>query len=101
MVGNEACWAAEDDEVWWWPDPLGQEYWPEGVPREATLEVFVLAFATLSHQICEDANLEAGFQKLAIYVDAQGSPTHVARQLENGQWTSKLGSSEDIRVVAK
>jgi hypothetical protein len=29
-------------------------------------------------------------------VDAQGSPTHAARQLDNGRWTSKLGELEDI-----
>ena len=33
----------------------------------------------------------------ALYTDAQGTPTHAARQLESGDWTSKLGKSVDIR----
>ena len=34
-------------------------------------------------------------EKLAIYGDEHGF-THVARQLENGRWTSKLGEQWDI-----
>ena len=33
---------------------------------------------------------------MAIFVDAVGVPTHAARQLASGLWTSKLGHSEDI-----
>ena len=35
-------------------------------------------------------------QKIAIYLNSSNSPTHVARQLLDGRWTSKLGSYEDI-----
>jgi hypothetical protein len=31
------------------------------------------------------------FQKIAIYADAQNVPRHVARQVPNGEWTSKIG----------
>jgi hypothetical protein len=41
--------------------------------------------------------MEAGFEKIAIYVDGDGVPTHAARQLSDGAWTSKLGEWEDIR----
>jgi hypothetical protein len=37
-----------------------------------------------------------GLEKVALYADANGCPTHVARQLPNGRWTSKLGELEDI-----
>ena len=33
---------------------------------------------------------------MALYGDAGGAPTHVARQLPSGAWTSKLGDWEDI-----
>ncbi|MEL6882527.1 MAG: hypothetical protein AAFP09_18535, partial [Cyanobacteria bacterium J06607_10] len=39
----------------------------------------------------------AGFQKIAIYIDAQQTPRHVTRQLANGEWTSKIGQYEDIQ----
>jgi len=35
-------------------------------------------------------------EKVAIFADAQGAPTHAARQLESGAWTSKCGTLEDI-----
>ena len=45
---------------------------------------------------CRDTDLETGFEKIAIFTDAEESPLHLARQLSNGQWTSKLGALEDI-----
>ena len=64
-----------------------------------TVEAFVSAYATLGYAKCEESSavLEAGFEKVAIYVDANGVPTHAAKQLPNGAWTSKLGEWEDIR----
>ena len=94
---NCVAWAAESDEEWWWPDPMEQEYWPEGVPREETLSAFVEAFSTIGYEPCQNAELEPGIQKIAIYADAQNVPRHVARQLPNGEWTSKIGQYEDIQ----
>lgn len=71
-------------------------YWPRGVPREVTMEAFIQAFRTRGYEVCENSNLEPGFQKIAIYADKAGDPTHAARQLENGVWTSKMGDYEDI-----
>ena len=89
-------WAAKDDERWWWPDAMAQYYWPPGVPREESLEAFVQAFETLGYQICNSASFEEGFEKVAIYVNPTGKPTHASRQLKASVWTSKLGSLEDI-----
>lgn len=95
-VYNCVAWAAGDTERWWWPDALEQDYWPVGVKRERTLAAFTEAFKTLGYRICQDAFLENGFEKIAIYVDENGKPTHTTRQLHNGHWTSKIGSTEDI-----
>jgi hypothetical protein len=57
---------------------------------------FVAAFATLGFATCADGLLETGVEKVALYVDAAGVPTHMARQLPSGAWTSKLGRLEDI-----
>ena len=51
----------------------------------------------LGYEVCENGVLEQGFEKVAIYVDTRSVPTHMARQLDNGNWTSKLGQSFDIR----
>lgn len=56
-----------------------------------TLDAFIQAFQSIGYEVCASDNLEAGFQKLAIYADYTGKLTHAARQLLNGKWTSKLG----------
>jgi hypothetical protein len=53
------------------------------------------AFKSLGYQTCDDGSLEAGFEKIALYAIGM-MYTHVARQLADGQWTSKLGQLEDI-----
>ena len=93
---NCIAWAAEDDTTWWWPDSFGDYYWPPQAPRVETVEAFMAAYGTIGYQPCQDASLEPGFEKVAIYVDEQGVPTHAARQQPSGRWTSKLGQLEDI-----
>ena len=85
-----------DDSRWWWPDGTGLGYWPEQSPREETLNAFVAAYNVVGYEPCLDGQLEAGYDKIAIYVNAQGKPTHATRQLPSGKWTSKLGEAEDI-----
>jgi hypothetical protein len=81
--------------MWWWPDPMGTAYWPLTVPRDETLEAFVAAFASLGYQVTSTAAHETGQDRIAIYAK-NGRPTHAARQLDDGRWTSKLGRSEDV-----
>jgi hypothetical protein len=61
------------------------------------MDAFVLAFGTLGYEKCTDGLLEIGFQKVALFADARGVPTHASRQASNGGWMSKLGKCEDIR----
>jgi hypothetical protein len=96
---NCIAWAAGEDFRWWWPDPMGIAFWPASVPRSAGIDSFTAAFATLGFAICDDTKLEADVEKIVIYgVNFGGSirPTHAARQLKSGAWTSKLGALEDI-----
>lgn len=89
-------WAASDSANWWQPDPLGQYYWPVGVPRANTLQAYEQAFAQLGFIPCGTIEYEAGFEKVAIYLNGVQEVTHMARQLPDGKWTSKLGPSYDI-----
>ncbi len=91
---NCIAWSAGDEEHSWWPDE--DSCWPEGVAREETLAAFVAAFGKLGFVPCDGPLLEEAYQKVAIYADADGIPTHVARQLPSGRWSSKLGQSQDI-----
>lgn len=60
------------------------------------MESYVAAYATLGFERCDDGLPVVGVEKIAVFVDGQGKPTHAARQLSNGEWTSKLGKSFDI-----
>jgi hypothetical protein len=92
---NCIAWAASVTSDWWWPDPDGFDFWPSGIVRECTVDAFILAFATCGFTPCSDGSLEPGWERVAIYATHEG-PTHMARQLANDQWTSKLGPDDDI-----
>lgn len=93
---NCIAWAMGKTDAWWWPGDPDRTFWPEGVPRTATIEAFCLAFRQFGFEICENDASEAGFEKIALYADASGSPKHAARQISDNRWTSKLGRMEDI-----
>ena len=92
---NCIAFAAGSEDQLWWPSRIGRYFWPPGVPREETLEAFVLMFRTLDFGPCEVRSAEPGFEKVAIYTQ-HSLPTHAARQLRSGMWTSKLGEEVDI-----
>lgn len=91
---NCVAWAAGDNTKWWEPTP--GFYWPRGALADVTkVESFIEAFATLGYAVCGNGALDDRFEKLAIYVRS-GQFQHVALQLADGKWTSKLGELEDI-----
>ncbi len=90
---NCIAWAAGDASHWWWPAP--GYYWPDGISRQETIDSFKDAFATLGYVLCASYDREQGFEKVALYA-INGKPTHMARQLPDGRWASKLGNSYDI-----
>lgn len=94
-IYNCIAYAANDQANWWWPEGLGC-HWPISHQAE-TVECFVAAYATLGYAPTESSDLsDSSIERVAIYVDRNGVPTHAARQLQNGKWTSKLGEWEDI-----
>ncbi len=92
---NCIAFAAGDDRNGWWPDLTEEDTWPAGVDRAETVEAFRDAFATLGYVVCDHDQLEAGYEKVAVFA-LVGRPKHAARQLPGGRWISKLGPREDI-----
>jgi hypothetical protein len=85
--------AADDDTKWWWPS--SDSYWP-AAGCDDSVDSFVHTFCQfLGYEICADGKLEEGFLKVAIYA-ISGQTKHMARQLPDGSWTSKLGKHHDI-----
>jgi len=92
---NCFAWAARYTDRWLDPDrPAG--YWPAGIPLRLTLNTLTAVYAQHGYVRCDSPDHEAGYEKIAIYTDGRGIPTHAARQLPNGRWTSKLGENIDI-----
>jgi len=92
---NCIAWATGDSGRWWEPDPMGIYYWPPDVPREYSITAYRAVFEKLGFSQCDSEDLERPFQKVAIYAKSR-KPTHASRQLESGQWASKMGKSVDI-----
>jgi len=88
--------AIGDCRNWWWPVDDPNAHWPANLPFEVTVENFVDAFSQTGYAFCSGTHREKGFQKIAIYADWAGTPTHAARQHWNGQWCSKIGRNVDI-----
>jgi hypothetical protein len=98
---NCVAWALRDTERWWEPygivipAPFPPYYWPENIPHDLSPRTFISLFETQGFEVTEDPDLENGVEKLALYV-RKNQFQHVARQLPNGRWTSKIGRQEDI-----
>lgn len=89
---NCTAWVAKNTQRWWQPGV----FWPIDTSREDYgIGALVEVFTELGFVECSSSELEVGFEKVAIY-GAEMLYTHMARQLEDGQWTSKLGQLEDI-----
>lgn len=92
---NCFAWAAQYTDRWLDPErPAG--YWPPGISLRLTLTTLTAVYAQHGYVRCNFPDHEAGYEKIAIYTDGRGIPTHAARQLPNGRWTSKLGENADI-----
>lgn len=95
---NCFAWAVERTDVW--VDPYRPDgFWPVDLPEELTLTTVTGFYRRHGYEPCGASVLESGFEKIAIYADLSGIPTHAARQLESGRWTSKLGEYIDIEHV--
>lgn len=86
---NCIAWAVGvTDDVWWPTGP--RNFWPADVLMELTIDAFVAALETMGYSPAADGVLEPGVEKAALYTIGS-VPTHAARQLPDGRWSSKLG----------
>ena len=92
---NCVAWAAGDTKNWWQPSDSPYFFWLRD-DKSDSLENCIEVFKILGYKEETNISFESGFEKVALYTDADGLPAHAARQKENGFWTSKLGEAEDI-----
>ena len=94
-VYNCIAWALGESDRRWDPYTTGGDYWPDDLPRDDALSTFVALFEYLGFAECGGLEPEEGIERIAIYAEGDRF-THVARQLDSGRWTSKLGDLWDI-----
>jgi len=94
---NCIAWAADVNTSWYEPDPFNMYSWPTKGKREYSLEAYIDIYKSIGYELCNSHNLEEDYEKVAIYTDSNSNPTHAAKQLESGTWTSKLGPYKDIQ----
>lgn len=100
---NCTSWALdENDKNSWWepygiiiPAPPPIYHWHNDIPHNESPQTYVMFFEKYGFEVTDNLNLEEGFEKVVLYVRINVFQ-HVARQLPNGRWTSKLGKLEDI-----
>ncbi|HEC43760.1 MAG TPA: hypothetical protein ENI20_13130 [Bacteroides sp.] len=99
---NCIAFAANDTTKWWWPK--APYYWPPDVPEKEDLASFIACYESLGYVVCGlNSKYKKCYEKVALFVDSYGNPTHAAKQdAENkGIWKSKLGKYKDIEHTLK
>lgn len=99
---NCIAFAADDNTKWWWP--RAPFYWPQDIPEKEDLDSFVACYKSIGYKECRlNSKFEKGYEKVAIFVDPNGIPTHAAKQDADGKglWKSKLGRHMDIEHTLK
>ncbi len=96
--GNYNCvaWVLGDDTQWWQAN--AGYYWPlDRIPddEEPSVDHVLRLFVDRGFESCPTSKRSPDYDHVAIYSDGDRF-THIARQLEDGWWTSKIGPDEDI-----
>jgi primase-polymerase (primpol)-like protein len=92
---NCIAWAFKDNTRHWWPNAK-RSYWPVNIGSSiSTMDAFENWFSADGWEKIPNKDSEKGYEKIALYA-LNGSPTHAARLLDSGKWTSKLGASIDL-----
>lgn len=89
---NCIAWAANITSLWMWPGA----YFPTGKPSDISLSSFIKEFKSRGFTCCVSSKFEQGFEKVAIFANNNNEVTHMARQLNETRWTSKIGRNWDI-----
>lgn len=94
-VYNCVAHALGQDDHWWAPGGFPGSDWPDGIDQSETLDAWIQFFRLYGFVPTNSADFEDEMEKVAIYT-VGAEATHVAVQLDNGRWSSKLGSLQDI-----
>jgi len=92
---NCIAWAFGHTNKIWWPAKAPRVHWPISYKGLTAMQAFQ---AWLTHDGWEgtlDATFDPKFKKIALYT-LYGEPTHAAKLIGDGTWSSKLGLFIDL-----
>src|SRR5258705_5575171 len=75
---NCIAFAVGDTHNWWEPSGAPIHYWPPGVRVEYSVDSYVRAYEIHGYSRCDNYDLEAAYEKIVLFVDADGIPSHAA-----------------------
>jgi hypothetical protein len=93
---NCVAWAVGDTSRFWYEINAKGYYWPPGTGSADTIDGWKRVFEIHGYKEAGTSQFDPAFEKVAIYVDPDGLPSHVARQTDSRSWASKLGKGCDI-----
>jgi hypothetical protein len=96
---NCLAWALNDTSKWYENDD--DYYWFEGIEKNNTLETIQKIFVNFGFIKTENTEYQVGIERIALFSKDNIECTHLARQQDKDQWTSKLGSSYDVNHTLK
>lgn len=91
---NCVAWVLGKMDAWYEPD-LDYD-WIAGLPMENDLATMQKFFEYFAFEGCEKPSLSDFSEEIIALFAKDGIFTHVAKRLENGRWTSKMGNSYDV-----
>jgi len=95
---NCIAWVYGRNDINYWPDDfdMSDDYkWPDGIKRGNNIDSFINLYKSIGYEICKDGKLEQDYEKICIY-EKDNLPKHAAKQIPNGNWSSKLGEYFDV-----
>lgn len=95
---NCVAWTIGDKSRKWWPNEHinSFSYWPKNLPNSENLYSFKELYRERGYEECESPDGEEGFEKIAIFANERGMPTHVAHRTGTDMWSSKCDNLQDI-----
>jgi len=78
-------------------DPDSELTWPVELEKNYSIETYVSYFKKQGFRICSDDKYDDNIIKIALYADEHGDFAHVAIQVNEKIWWSKMGRLDDIQ----
>lgn len=95
-VYNCIAWAMQLDDRWVDPCDRPGHWWPKNVEKTSSPSALIHAFEAMGFTLCDNHNLEEGFDKVVLYKKEDADQwTHAARIVSEDVEYSKFGEGWD------